>query len=100
MCHLSQNSLMDLERKGLLAFSFGMAKKVLLADVYGRVVNWGFTNIPVMGSTNGIIAMVAYTLQIYSLILERKQYINYSQAMYNSIVFLSVYLQERQCAEK
>ena len=42
-----------------------MAKKVLLADVYGRVVNWGFTNIPVMGSTNGIIAMVAYTLQIY-----------------------------------
>ncbi len=51
--------------KGLLAFSFGMAKKVLLADVYGRVVNWGFTNIPVMGSTNGIIAMVAYTLQIY-----------------------------------
>ncbi len=51
--------------KGLMAFSFGLAKKVLIADSFGRVVNYGFSNIEYMGSTNAIFVMISYTMQIY-----------------------------------
>lgn len=50
---------------GLMAFSFGMAKKVLIADSFGNVVNWGFANVNVLGTTNAIFVMLSYTMQIY-----------------------------------
>lgn len=50
---------------GLMAFSFGMAKKVLVADSFGNVVNWGFSNVNVLGTTNAIFVMLSYTMQIY-----------------------------------
>lgn len=50
---------------GLMAFSFGMAKKVLVADSFGNVVNWGFANINCLGTTNAIFVMLSYTIQIY-----------------------------------
>ncbi|MFT3984071.1 MAG: MBOAT family O-acyltransferase [Lachnospiraceae bacterium] len=51
--------------KGLLSFSFGLAKKVLLADTLANYADWGFSNIPSLGSLNAFLVMLAYTMQIY-----------------------------------
>ena len=51
--------------EGLMAFSFGMAKKVIIADSFGNVVNYGFANLAGLDSTNAIFTMLSYTIQIY-----------------------------------
>lgn len=51
--------------KGLVALSFGLAKKVLLADSFCKYVDWGYSHIAGLGSINAFIVMLAYTLQIY-----------------------------------
>ncbi len=51
--------------KGLYLFSMGLGKKVLISDIFGNVANWGFSNIPKLDSTNAIIIMLSYTIQIY-----------------------------------
>lgn len=50
---------------GLYIFSLGLAKKVLIADAFGNAVNWGFSNVEILDSTNAMIVMLAYTIQIY-----------------------------------
>lgn len=50
---------------GFFMFTLGMAKKVLIADTFGEAVNWGFANIPDLDSTNALLAMFCYTVQIY-----------------------------------
>lgn len=51
--------------KGLYVFSLGMAKKVLLADVFGNAVNWGYLHIDELNSTAACLIMLGYTIQIY-----------------------------------
>ncbi|MBR5521025.1 MAG: MBOAT family protein [Oscillospiraceae bacterium] len=51
--------------KGIMAFSFGLAKKVLIADTLGRIVNFGFADIASLDATNAFIVMLSYTLQLY-----------------------------------
>lgn len=51
--------------KGLMAIAFGLAKKTLLADNLGAIVDWGYQNIAALGTTNALIVMSSYTLQIY-----------------------------------
>lgn len=51
--------------KGLLAFSFGLAKKVILADTFGRAVDWGYGNVGALDSTSALLIMLFYTFQIY-----------------------------------
>ena len=51
--------------RALTAFSFGLAKKVLLADAFGAIANYGFGHIPSLDSTGALLAMLSYTLQIY-----------------------------------
>lgn len=51
--------------QGLYMFVLGMAKKVLIADTFGLAVNWAFSNVGLLDSTNALIAMMAYTVQIY-----------------------------------
>ncbi len=51
--------------KGIYAFSIGLAKKVLLADTFGIIANWGFGTIDTLGTVNAFLVMLAYTLQIY-----------------------------------
>ena len=51
--------------KGLIAFTIGLSKKVLLADNLSNITNWGYSNISSLGTTNAFIVMVAYTMQIY-----------------------------------
>ncbi|MCR5484129.1 MAG: MBOAT family protein [Clostridiales bacterium] len=52
--------------KGLFAFSLGLAKKVLIADALSGAVDAGYIETDFfLNTTNGLIIMLAYTLQIY-----------------------------------
>ncbi len=51
--------------KGLYAFSAGLAKKVLIADTFGKIVTYGYGNISSLTSLDGILTILAYTFQIY-----------------------------------
>ncbi len=51
--------------RGIYMFVLGLSKKVLLADTLGKAVNWGFASIDYLNSTDVIIIMLSYTLQIY-----------------------------------
>lgn len=50
---------------GIMALSRGMGKKVLIADSFGNLVNYGFQNIESLGSINAILVILSYTVQIY-----------------------------------
>ncbi|MBE6160254.1 MAG: MBOAT family protein [Lactobacillales bacterium] len=51
--------------RGIYIFVLGLAKKVLIADIFGNAVNYGFSNIELLDSTSAIIVMLSYTIQIY-----------------------------------
>lgn len=51
--------------KGIMAFAFGLAKKVLIADLFGNVANIGFENVAELNTLTALITMFAYTIQIY-----------------------------------
>lgn len=51
--------------KGIMAIAFGLAKKLLLADNLGAIVDWGYLNIASLGTTNALLVVLSYTLQIY-----------------------------------
>lgn len=55
----------DYMAEGIYIFVLGLAKKVLLADTFGNAVNWGYEHIEKLDSTNALIVMLAYTIQIY-----------------------------------
>lgn len=50
---------------GIYIFALGLAKKVLLADTFGNAVNWGYEHLTGLDSTNALVVMFAYTIQIY-----------------------------------
>lgn len=51
--------------RGLYAFALGLAKKVLLADTFSKVVTIGYGNAAELNSTSVILVMICYSLQIY-----------------------------------
>lgn len=51
--------------QGLYMFALGAAKKVLLADTFGKVSAWGFGDVLGLDTTNAILVALAYTIQIY-----------------------------------
>ncbi len=51
--------------KGTALFVFGLAKKVLLADVFGNAANWAFSDVGSLNATTALLAMLFYTIQIY-----------------------------------
>ena len=53
--------------KGFAVFVMGLAKKVILADTFGKAVNWAWSydNMLDITSAEVLIVMIAYTLQIY-----------------------------------
>ena len=59
--HLDFNYL----SKGIILFTFGLAKKVLLADVFGNFVNLAYADVNALNATTAFFAMLAYTFQIY-----------------------------------
>lgn len=50
---------------GVKIFSFGLFKKVMLADVFAVGVTWGFSNFQQATSMDWILIMLFYTLEIY-----------------------------------
>ncbi|MDO4179617.1 MAG: MBOAT family O-acyltransferase [Phascolarctobacterium sp.] len=51
--------------RGLKIFSYGLAKKTVLADTFALAVNWGFKNINEATSLDLMLVSIAYTFQIY-----------------------------------
>ena len=51
--------------QGVYLFVLGLSKKVLIADIFGNATNWGFSNIDMLDSTNALLTVLAYTIQIY-----------------------------------
>ena len=51
--------------RGLLLFSMGLFKKVILADTFGKAVDFGFGNIPGLGSLEAILVAIFYSFQLY-----------------------------------
>ena len=49
----------------LVSFTIGLAKKVLIADSFGRIVNWGYLNVTQIGTLDTLFVVLFYTLQIY-----------------------------------
>lgn len=50
---------------GIIMFTLGLFKKVMIADVLGRIVVWGFGNVEAATSMDLILVMLSYTFQIY-----------------------------------
>ena len=55
----------DNTSRGLLLFTLGLSKKVLLADVLALPVNHGFSQALFLDTTSTLLMMLAYTFQIY-----------------------------------
>ncbi|MDO4803748.1 MAG: MBOAT family O-acyltransferase [Lachnospiraceae bacterium] len=51
--------------RGISLFILGLAKKVLIADTFGKAVSWGYANVDAATSLDLVIATFAYTFQIY-----------------------------------
>lgn len=51
--------------KGIYAFALGLAKKVLIADSFAKVVNVGYGNIHELNTPSAALVIVCYSLQIY-----------------------------------
>ena len=51
--------------RGIYIFTIGLAKKILLADMFGKLVSHGYATVDGLNSVTAIITMVAYTFQIY-----------------------------------
>lgn len=62
---LKQKVNYDNIAKGLYAMAFGFVKKCLFADTLCKYVDWGYLNISNLGTTNALIVLLAYTMQIY-----------------------------------
>lgn len=55
----------DVLARGLTRVSFGLAKKVLIADVLGSAVSTGFGLAGTLSSPAALLTMLGYTLQLY-----------------------------------
>ena len=51
--------------RGLYLFSMGLFKKVIMADTFGKAVDYGFGNIPGLGSLEAVLVAVFYSFQLY-----------------------------------
>ncbi len=51
--------------RGVYAFVCGLAKKVLIADVFGKAVAWGFGNLESLNGLAAVWMMVSYIVQLY-----------------------------------
>lgn len=51
--------------KGLYCFSLGLFKKVLIADTLGGAADYGFALAGQLSSSDAVLTILAYTLQLY-----------------------------------
>lgn len=50
---------------GIATFTFGLAKKVLIADTFAKAVDYGYANIAGISGTEAFLTMLFYTIQLY-----------------------------------
>ncbi len=50
---------------GCVCFIVGLAKKILIADVMGRAVGYGYGNLEALNTAGALIVMLAFYVQIY-----------------------------------
>ena len=50
---------------GLVSFTIGLAKKILVADNFGKIADYGFGTIASLNSFEAVLVILGYTLQIY-----------------------------------
>lgn len=55
----------DRMASGICLFAMGLGKKVLVADLFGEAVNWGYSHIAELNSLSAFFVTVFYTIQIY-----------------------------------
>lgn len=62
-----QNSYINLDNVscGIKLFSFGLFKKLLLADTFSSAVSWGYNNFDLSTSMDWFLIMLFYTFEIY-----------------------------------
>ncbi len=51
--------------EGIILFVLGLGKKVLIADVFGLVVNYGFAQTYSLDTVSTILVVLSYTFEIY-----------------------------------
>lgn len=51
--------------QGLIYFTIGMGKKVLLADTLAKAVNYGFGEIAGLDSVSALLVALSYTIELY-----------------------------------
>lgn len=51
--------------RGYSLFVMGLFKKVILADTLGAGVDYGYTNIALLGRWDALVVIIAYSLQLY-----------------------------------
>ena len=51
--------------RGLYSFALGLGKKVLLADSLAKIVSQGYADVTALNSTEALLVMVCYSLQLY-----------------------------------
>jgi alginate O-acetyltransferase complex protein AlgI len=51
--------------KGIFIFNMGLAKKMIIADTFGKIVNKGYANYDVLTAIQSWITAFAYTVQLY-----------------------------------
>ncbi|MDD3368813.1 MAG: MBOAT family protein [Lachnospiraceae bacterium] len=50
---------------GCMVFILGLSKKILIADIFGLAVDWGYENYASMQSLGLLLTSLAYTVQLY-----------------------------------
>ncbi len=60
-------SSLDWEKimRGLLLFSIGLFKKVIMADTFGKAVDFAYGNVAGLGSLEAVLVAVFYSFQLY-----------------------------------
>lgn len=56
--------LLDFEN-GIYIFILGLAKKVLIADTFGKAVDFGYSSVSMLNSSDTLLVILFYTLQLY-----------------------------------
>lgn len=55
---------LDYMVRGVQLFTYGLAKKLILADTFGAAADWGFTYAEYMDATNAILCSICYSFQL------------------------------------
>lgn len=55
----------ELFYKGIVLFILGLFKKVILADTFGAGVEFGYSEIEILGRMDAVLVIISYSLQLY-----------------------------------